>query len=706
MIGVLMLALSVIPTLDSKSDSSVSSVYAAGKIALSKTKLTLYSGTKATIKLKNAPAKVKWVSNNKKVATVSAKGQITAKNAGTTNIVAKCKGKVYKCKLTVKKLNKVTPQLENTSAGISITWSKVKDAAGYYIYRSKNGGAYKRIKATQTTTFTDEAVKTLNGFSFHYAVCAYKGKSIADKNPKRIIRLNAPVIGEMHVENYNELVIDFTEIPGAASYQMKYTKGLTTVTTTFSSSNKSYTIKNIEPNDSYTVTMRSAADGMYSEWSAPKTYGVTDGVQNYTMNESTYGPEDVCWSWWSYPQVVSYNGIRNKSYFGYATSLGYIGVGSYDMNTGAVVKTNLAQTTPDDHNSCSVNVLDDGRIMAVFASGHDKDKYIHVRISSQKESITKFDKDIRLTASGKTSYSQVYKINGVYYIFYRYNSKNWGYYYSFDLKNWVGENKFLTAPVQYYMKLTKTTTANLYRLTMTGNPTSGDCNIRMGFVNFTNGTVYNSDMVPLGQMGSSIDCTKFNVIIPQESNKYTRLFDVAETEPNKPEIAYCKWTKGAKKADYSILRDGETYSIATGSDEFWLKYFGGISFIDKDNIVVSYGNNYVDHIETMKFGERIETEEVEVEVEVKADDTFEVDKHTITDATEIKTEKRKQTVEKKVIDFSCNNEISKTSYKDSAYRSVRPVVDVNGKAIMWQYGFYDSSSYTSFNMDARFAKLP
>ena len=142
------------------------------------------------------------------------------------------------------------------------------------------------------------------------------------------------------------------------------------------------------------------------------------------MNESTYGPEDVCWSWWSYPQVVSYNGIRNKSYFGYATSLGYIGVGSYDMNTGAVVKTNLAQTTPDDHNSCSVNVLDDGRIMAVFASGHDKDKYIHVRISSQKESITKFDKDIRLTASGKTSYSQVYKINGVYYIFYRYNSKN------------------------------------------------------------------------------------------------------------------------------------------------------------------------------------------------------------------------------------------------------------------------------------------
>lgn len=695
-VGIVAFALAMISAEFSDNNTDVSSVQAAGTIALSKKTLTMYSGNKQKLTLKNAPDTVKWVSNNKKVATVSQAGEITAKKAGTTNIVAKCKGKVYKCKLTVKKLGKSTPQVVNSTNGITVTWTKVKNATGYYVYRSKNGGAYKKVKSLKSTTFVDKAVAGMSGVTFRYAVCAYRGKSIADKNPKKIIRLNAPVITEMHVENYDELVFDFTEVKGAASYQIKYTKGQTVVTTTISSSRKSYTIKHIEPNDSYSISMRSGADGDYSEWSEPRTYGVSDGVQNYSINECTYGPEDVCWSWWSYPQLVTYKGIRDKAYFGYVTSLGYIGVGSYDMGNGAVVKTNLAQTTPDDHNSCSVSVLDDGRIMAVFASGHDKDKYIHVRVSSQKESITKFNKDIRLTASGKTSYSQVYKVNGIYYIFYRTNSKSWNYYCSRDLQNWEGENKFITAPVQYYMKLTKTTKQNVYRLTMTGNPTSGDCNIRMGFVDFTTGNVYNSDMTPLGKMGNAIDATKFNIIIPQEQGKYTRLFDVAETDINKTEIAYCKWNIGGKKADYSILRDDKTYSVATQSDEFWLKYFGGISFINQDYIVVSYGNNATDHVEIMKFGERTEMEEVEVK-----DD----DKHTATDASQENAGKNTKFVEKTVIDYSSVNEISTTKYDVSTNRSVRPVVDVNGRAVMWQYGYYNSSSYNSFNMDARFSKL-
>ena len=686
--------LSLLPAESYTTREDLSTVYAAATVKLSKSSLTLYKGNKGKLKLKNAPDKVKWVSNNKKVATVSQAGEVTAKNAGTTNIVAKCNGQVYKCKLTVKKLNKTTPQLENLTEGVSIKWTKVKDATGYYIYRSKNGGAFKKIKSLKSTQFVDKAVVGMNGVNFKYAVCAYKGKSIADKNVKRIVRLNAPVIGEMHIEDYDKLVFQFSEIKGAASYQIKYTNGQTTVTTTISSSNNSYTIKHIEPNDSFAVTMRSGVDGMYSDWSATKTFGVTDGVQNYTMNESTYGPEDVCWSWWSYPQLVTYSGIRDKAYFGYVTSLGYIGVGSYDMKSGAVVKTNLAQTTPDDHNSCSVSALDDGRIMAVFASGHDKDKYIHVRLSSQKESITKFDSDIRLTASGKTSYSQVYKINNAYYIFYRCNSKSWNYYYSTDLKNWHGENKFITAPVQYYMKLTKTTDSNLYRLTMTGNPTSGDCNIRMGFVDFGKGIIYNSDMTQLGKLGTQISSTKFNIVVPQDQGKYTRLFDVAETDVNETEIAYCKWSAGAKRADYSILRNGEVYPIASKSDEFWLKYFGGISFINKDNIVVSYGNESVDHVELMNFGERTVTEEKDLKGEGEGTDEAEL--HTATDPTPVKT----------ITDFSTNREISNTSYKTSSYRSVRPIVDVNRRVVMWQYGYYNSSSYNSFNMDARFASIP
>ena len=73
------------------------------KISLNKTKLTLYTGRKYTLKLKNAKAsKVKWTSSKKSVATVSKKGVVKAKKKGTATITAKYKGKKYTCKLTVK----------------------------------------------------------------------------------------------------------------------------------------------------------------------------------------------------------------------------------------------------------------------------------------------------------------------------------------------------------------------------------------------------------------------------------------------------------------------------------------------------------------------------------------------------------------------------------------------------------------------------
>ena len=228
---------------------------------------------------------------------------------------------------------------------------------------------------------------------------------------------------------------------------------------------------------------------------------------------------------------------------------------------------------------------------------------------------------------------------------------------------------------------------------MTGNPTSTDHNIRMGFINFSNGEVYNSDMKILGRLGTPIDATRFNIVIPQEQGKYTRLFDVAVTDPNSVEIAYCMWNTNATKADYTILRNGTKYNIATQSDQFWTKYFGGVSFIDKDNIVVSYGNDSIDHVETMKFGDRTIREEVE---EQAAEGVV----HTITEPVE------KQYTEKTVTDFHPDRDISKTSYKDSSYRSVRPVVDINGKTIMWQYGYYNVNSFKSYNMDARFIKIP
>lgn len=94
--------------------SSVSGGGYRSSIKLKKGKtVTAYICTTELAKLKIPGSKFKWKSSNKKVATVSSKGIVTAKKKGKTTITAK-KGKAtYKCKLIVE-----TPKLSSKTASI------------------------------------------------------------------------------------------------------------------------------------------------------------------------------------------------------------------------------------------------------------------------------------------------------------------------------------------------------------------------------------------------------------------------------------------------------------------------------------------------------------------------------------------------------------------------------------------------------------
>ena len=83
-------------------------INAAAKVKLNKTSVELKVGESFKLKLKGAKA-VKFKSSNKKVAKVTAKGNIKAKKAGTATItVTGDNGKTYKCKVTVVKKNQDT----------------------------------------------------------------------------------------------------------------------------------------------------------------------------------------------------------------------------------------------------------------------------------------------------------------------------------------------------------------------------------------------------------------------------------------------------------------------------------------------------------------------------------------------------------------------------------------------------------------------
>lgn len=84
------------------------------KPKLNKTKLSLYVGKTAVLKVKNNKKKVKWSTSRKSVAAVSKKGKVSARKKGTATITAKVAKKKLKCRVTVKeKIVYKTQTIEN-----------------------------------------------------------------------------------------------------------------------------------------------------------------------------------------------------------------------------------------------------------------------------------------------------------------------------------------------------------------------------------------------------------------------------------------------------------------------------------------------------------------------------------------------------------------------------------------------------------------
>lgn len=126
------------------------------KISLSKTKVTLYTNEKLTLKAKITPSnasnkKVKWSTSSSKIATVSSKGVVTPKKAGKVTITcAATDGSKKKatCAVTVKKFVKVTAvKLNATSKSIYVGKTYTLKATV-----SPSGATNKTVKWTSSNT--------------------------------------------------------------------------------------------------------------------------------------------------------------------------------------------------------------------------------------------------------------------------------------------------------------------------------------------------------------------------------------------------------------------------------------------------------------------------------------------------------------------------------------------------------------------------
>lgn len=381
------------------------------------------------------------------------------------------------------------------------------------------------------------------------------------------------------------------------------------------------------------------------------------------LNINREGASDMIWSWWSYPQVISYNNLQDNVYWGFTTSEGYSGVAEYNNVSHKTTKTLLKKVSEvDDHNGVAVTVMNDGRIMCVYSGGHNDDNEIHVRISNEQENIDKFDTDVVLRSSGKTCYSQIIKYRNKYYIFYRVNNKSWAYRYSSNGTKWSAEKIIITAKMQYYCKFMPTTTNGVIRICMTSNPDAEDANIRMGFMNLDTNEIYNSDnKTLLGK--ANIPSNQFDIIVSKPLGQSQRLLDVAVIEPEKPMILYAtfKYDFATKNSVYNLYDTDKSLDICNGGNPLWNpKYQLGASFIGDNRIVLGREENGFDKIEIYNYDE----EEIQL-----------------------------------------NKEFFSELTGNSFVRNARPIVDINQEVFLWHRGFYNPNMYTNFFTEAKIYDL-
>lgn len=167
--------------------------------------------------------------------------------------------------------------VSNIAGGIKVTWNKVKQAGGYYIYRktgtSKTWQKIATIKKGSTVSYVDKK-RLVNGTQYTYMVKAYKGSSVGTGTTLKTVRLAAPAITSC-TSRSRAITLKWKKNPKVTGYEIRYTIGSSskTIRVKNKAAVKSV-IKNLKKGKTYTVRMRAyktvSKKTYYSTWSAAK----------------------------------------------------------------------------------------------------------------------------------------------------------------------------------------------------------------------------------------------------------------------------------------------------------------------------------------------------------------------------------------------------------------------------------------------------
>lgn len=186
---------------------------------------------------------------------------------------------VVKLQIVPKTVN--ITSIYNTYRTLTLKWSKVSKASGYYIYRSTNGKTFSKIATiTKNSTVKYSDRRSLkNGSRYLYRVYAYyngtaRVTSYASATKTRY-RLSRPYVSYLKNKSSRKIYVKWSRNSKASGYQIYYdAKGVKSKTVTVSARAKSKTITKLKKRKTYYVCVRSykkvGNTKYYSAWSTKK----------------------------------------------------------------------------------------------------------------------------------------------------------------------------------------------------------------------------------------------------------------------------------------------------------------------------------------------------------------------------------------------------------------------------------------------------
>lgn len=397
-------------------------------------------------------------------------------------------------------------------------------------------------------------------------------------------------------------------------------------------------------------------------------------LNQFNLNRNMVGNSDMVWEYqnWVFPQIISHTGIRDRLYFTFTSDMGYSGIAQYDYNTKELTKNILKQNVSgarDDHDLIALIMLPSKKILCAYSGGHNTDNNIYIRIANARESIETFENVITLKCSDRTSYAQLFYYDSKVYLFYRISNISWGYRIGTNGgTTWSDETVLMTNNQQMYCQFTETTTDGVLRMCCYTNPGESDTAIRMGFLHLDDMTLYDTDnQTAIGT--SNIQRTSVSIVIPAPvDGKVNRLFNSAKTAINKTMILYSVFSvHGEGSGDdgkYYVYDNGTIIEVADCGLALWTpKAQLGIAWVGTSQIAVARGYDGKDWIEI-----------------------YDYDNGTVTFNRTVASADR-------------------TSHETENYRTARPMIDNNNKALIYIQGYFNIDSFEDFIMDGHIYDL-